>query len=140
MAKPITSARSGPYATGELATLSGVNIENIRYFERIGLIPKAARMASRHRRFDAEHLRRLIFIRRARDMGFSQDEVRTLIALSDGRPNSCAGVKAVAEANLRVIRDRIARLKRLERLLAETSAKCAGNKAPACPLIEVLLE
>jgi len=73
-------------------------------------------------------------------MGFSQDEVRTLIALSDGRPNSCAGVKAVAEANLRVIRDRIARLKRLERLLAETSAKCAGNRTPACPLIEVLLE
>jgi len=140
MAKPITKPRSGPYSTGEVAALSKTHIESIRYFERIGLIPKAGRMASGHRRFGEEHLRRLIFIRRARDMGFSQDEVRTLIALSDGSPNSCAGVKAVAEANLRVIRDRIARLKRLERLLAGTSAKCAGNKAPACPLIEVLLK
>ncbi len=140
MAKPITTARSGPYATGELAALASVNIENIRYFERIGLIPKAGRVASGHRRFGEEHLRRLIFIRRARDMGFSQDEVRTLIALSDGSPNSCAEVKSIAEANLRVIREKIAGLKRLKRLLAETSAKCAGNRTPACPLIEALLK
>ncbi|MGQ0484542.1 MAG: MerR family transcriptional regulator [Hyphomicrobiales bacterium] len=140
MATPITRLRSGPYSTGELAALSKTHIESIRYFERIGLIPKAGRAASGHRRFGEEHLRRLIFIRRARDMGFSQDEVRTLIALSDGSPNSCAEVKAIAESHLRVIREKIAGLRRLERLLAKTSAKCAGNKTPACPLIEVLLK
>lgn len=140
MATPITKPRSGPYSTGEVAALSKTHIESIRYFERIGLIPKAGRAASGHRRFNEEHLRRLIFIRRARDMGFAQDEVRTLIALSDGSPNSCAEVKSIAEANLRVIREKIAGLKRLERLLAETSAKCRGNRTPACPLIEALLK
>jgi MerR family mercuric resistance operon transcriptional regulator len=140
MATPITRLRSGPCSTGELAALSQTHIESIRYFERIGLIPKAGRTASGHRRFGEEHLRRLIFIRRARDMGFAQNEVRTLIALSDGSPKSCAEVKSIAEANLRVIREKIAGLKRLARLLAETSAKCAGNKTPACPLIEVLLK
>ncbi len=140
MVAPITKSRPRFYSTGELAELSQTHIENIRYFERIGLIPKAGRMASGHRRFGEEHLRRLIFIRRARDMGFSQDQVRALIALSDGTPNSCAEIKSIAETNLRLVREKIAGLKRLEHLLAETSAKCRGNRTPACPLIEVLLQ
>ena len=140
MAAAITKSRPHSYSTGELAGLAQTHIENIRYFERIGLIPKALRTASGHRRFGEEHLRRLVFIRRARDMGFSQEQVRTLIALSDGTPNSCAEVKSIAEANLRLVREKIAGLKRLERQLAETSAKCRGNRTPACPLIEVLLQ
>ena len=71
-------------------------------------------------------------------MGFAQKEVRALIDLSDGSPGSCAEVRSIAEANLRAIREKIAGLQRLERLLAETSKKCAQGQTPACPVIEVL--
>jgi len=135
--KPVTSARFQAFTSGELAAQAQVHIESIRYFERIGLIPKADRTPSGHRRFGREHLDRLVFIRRARAMGFSQDEVRNLIGLS-GAPGSCGEVRKIAEHNLRLIRDKIAGLRRLERLLAETAAKCKGGRAPACPIIEVL--
>lgn len=136
---PITKARSESYSMGELARLAEVHHENIRYFERIGLIPPAQRAASGRRRFGEVHRRRLIFIRRARDLGFSQDEVRALIALSDGVPNRCAEVKAIADANLHAIRHKIAGLRRMERLLSQVSAKCGDGRRPACPLIEALL-
>ena len=134
----ITTPRSGFYSTGILAKRSGVHLESIRYFERIGLIPKPDRASNGRRCFGEEHLQRLIFIRRARDMGFTQAEVRALIGLSDGKPGSCTEVKAIAEASLHVIRDKIEGLRRLERLLTETSAKCAGRDTPHCPVIEVL--
>ena len=128
-----------PCAIGELAAMSRVNIESIRYFERIGMIPKADRSASGHRRFGGEHLRRLMFIRRSRELGFSQGEVRALIELSGGSPGSCTKVKKIADANLQAIRSKIVDLRRLERILADASAKCAGGERPACPVIEALL-
>jgi MerR family transcriptional regulator, mercuric resistance operon regulatory protein len=137
--RPITSARSQTFTPGELAARAQVHIESIRYFERIGLVPKADRTPSGHRRFGREHLNRLVFIRRARDMGFSQDEVRSLIGLSSA-PGSCGEVRKIAEHNLRLIRDKIAGLRRLERLLSDTAAKCKGGRAPACPIIEALSE
>jgi MerR family mercuric resistance operon transcriptional regulator len=137
---PITKPRSASYSTGELARLATVHHENIRYFERIGLIPPARRGANGRRQFGEEHRRRLVFIRRARDLGFSQDEVRALIALADGVPSRCLEVKALADANLRAIRHRIEGLKRMERLLAEVSAKCGNGRRPVCPVIEALLD
>ena len=134
----IITSRSDFYSTGVLAKRSGVHLENIRYFERIGMIPKPDRGSNGRRRFGDEHLQRLIFIRRARDMGFTQAEVRALISLSDGTPGSCAEVKSIAETSLHVIREKIEGLRRLERLLSETSAQCTGRDAPHCPVIEVL--
>lgn len=135
---PITITRLGQWTIGELSKASQIHVETIRYFEKIGLIPKAQRLNSGHRRFGPDHLGRLNFIRRARDMGFSQGEIRALIGLSDGEAGSCAEVKAIADAHLRVIRQKIEGLGRLERLLSQTSAKCSRGRTPACPIIAVL--
>jgi len=123
---------------GEIARLTGVNIETIRYFEKIGLIPPPGRSAGGHRQFTAEHAERLQFIRHARDMGFSQDEVRALLDLSDGSLTSCGEVKAIAESHLARLRQKIASMEKLERLLADTVTKCSGGKVPECPVIEVI--
>jgi MerR family mercuric resistance operon transcriptional regulator len=138
MARNITNARGPVFAIGELAALSGVHLETIRYFERIGLLARPQRSAGGHRLFSTRHLARLNFIRRAREMGFSQDEVRTLLSLSDGELASCGEVKLLAENHLRDIRLKIRDLKRLERLLASTVTQCTGGKVPKCPVIEAI--
>lgn len=123
---------------GELALRSRVHVETIRYFERIGLLARPERSTGGHRLFSEAHLARLNFIRRAREMGFSQNEVRTLLSLSDGELASCGEVKTLAQSHLTKIRQQIRDLKRLERLLASTVAQCTGGKAPKCPVIEAI--
>jgi MerR family mercuric resistance operon transcriptional regulator len=137
MARPITKSRDS-YSIGELATQAGVHLETIRYFERIGLLPPAVRSTGGHRQFSGQHLARLNFIRRARDMGFSQQEVRALLSLSDGELASCGEIRQLAESHLAGIRRKIRDLRRLERLLAATAAKCTGGRAPICPVIDVI--
>lgn len=138
MNKTITKARAPGYSTGELARLTGVSLENIRYFERIGLLQEPNRKPSGHRVFELSHVARLSFIRHAREMGFSQNDVRALLRLSDGEAASCSEVESIASAHLHVIRDRIDKLKKLEKLLAATVAKCSQGKTPRCPVIEIL--
>ena len=126
------------FTIGEIAVASGVHLETIRYFERIGLLARPQRSSAGHRLFSAGHLGRLTFIRRAREMGFSQKEVRALLSLSDGELTSCGEVKALAENHLMAIRRRIRDLKRLERLLSSTAAQCTGGEAPKCPIIDAI--
>lgn len=138
MRQNITKSRGPAYTIGELAAQSGVHLETIRYFERIGLLARPERSAGGHRLFSSEHLARLNFIRRAREMGFSQGEVRALMSLSDGELASCGEVKILAENHLANIRQKIRDLRRLERLLALTVIQCTGGKAPKCPVIEAI--
>ena len=138
MPEAITNARAAAFSAGQLAAQSCVNVETIRYFERIGLIPAADRTAHGHRRFNRQHLQQLNFIRRGREMGFSQDEVRSLISLSIDSSKSCADVKVIADANLHAIRSKISGLRRLEKLLADASSKCGDGERPHCPVIEAL--
>jgi len=138
MARNITNSRGPVFTIGELAALSGVHLETIRYFERIGLLARPERSGGGHRLFSPGHLARLNFIRRAREMGFSQDEVRALLSLSDGELASCGEVKMLAENHLAKIRRKLRDLKRLERLLASTVAQCTGGKLPKCPVIEAI--
>ena len=119
---------------------TGVPIETIRYYERIGLVSKPPRAANGRRTYGAEGVKRLRFIKRSRDMGFSQDEVRALLRLADGGATSCGEVQAIAEIHLRDIRTKISDLKKLENALAETVAQCTGAGAPACPVLDVLSE
>ena len=140
MAKRFTNSRVSVRAIGELASFTGTNSETIRYFERIGLLKPPERTDAGHRVFTEEHAERLLFIRHARDMGFSQNDVRTLLRLSDGELTSCGEVKSIAAAHLDSIRQRIAKLQRLETLLDSTVAKCAGGRVPKCPVIEALTE
>jgi MerR family mercuric resistance operon transcriptional regulator len=133
-----TTSRNRTYSSGELAKLSGVPFENIRYFETIGLIPPPRRAANGRRVFADIHHRKLVFIRRARELGFSQEEVRALLQLSDGTPSLCAEVKALADTHLASVRNRLAALRKMEELLADVSSRCGTGSTAACPIIDVL--
>jgi MerR family mercuric resistance operon transcriptional regulator len=126
------------FAIGELALLSGVRIETIRYFERIGLLTHPQRTAGGHRLFSSADLERLNFVRRAREMGFTQAEVRILLSLSAGDLTPCGEVKAMAEKHLGMIRKKIDDLRELEKSLSSTVAQCSGGKASKCPVIEAI--
>ena len=108
----------------------GVHIETIRYYERIKMLPKPPRTASGRRKYFPAHLRTLAFIRRSRELGFSPDEVRTMLRLGGPGTAPCREVREIAVNRLNDIRTRISDLRRLERLLAKTVAQCTGTTAP----------
>jgi MerR family mercuric resistance operon transcriptional regulator len=134
----ITAARAENLPIGRLSRLSGVNIETIRYYERIKMLPAPPRTASGRRVYDATHLRMLAFIRRSRELGFSLDEIRALIRLGGPDKASCREVRAIAAHHLEGIRAKLDDLKKLERLLAKTVAQCSGRTAPDCPVLDIL--
>jgi MerR family mercuric resistance operon transcriptional regulator len=134
----ITAARAENLPIGQLSRLSGVNIETIRYYERVKMLPAPPRTASGRRVYDATHLRMLAFIRRARELGFSLDEIRALIRLGGPDKASCREVRAIAAHHLEGIRAKLDDLKKLERLLAKTVAQCSGRTAPDCPVLDIL--
>jgi MerR family mercuric resistance operon transcriptional regulator len=123
---------------GELSRLSGVNIETIRYYERIKMVPAPQRTASGHRVYGAIELRMLSFIRRSRELGFSLNEIRALLRLGAPGKASCNEVKVIATHRLEDIRAKLSDLRKLERLLAKTVARCSGKKAPNCPVLDIL--
>src|SRR5712692_6482052 len=119
---PITASRAETFAIGELSRLTGVNIETIRYYERIKMLPAPPRTASGRRVYDAMHLRILAFMRRSRELGFSLDEIRALIRLGGPEKATCREVREIATHRLDDIRANCSDLKKLERLLANTVA------------------
>ncbi len=123
---------------GRLAAAAGVNFETVRYYERIGLMPSPARTASGHRAYDAAHIRRLAFIRRARELGFSIEQIRALLALAEPSRASCAEVREIARTHLAEVRAKLADLARLEAILSATTAECSGDPAPSCPVLDML--
>ena len=124
---------------GELSRRTGCNIVTIRYYEQIALLPVPARSAGRYRVYDTADVRRLAFIRRARELGFTLDEVRTLLSLSaDDGQDTCANVREVAERHLADIRAKIADLRAMEHVLADAVRHCAAGQVPGCPIIEAL--
>jgi len=123
---------------GKLASATGVHLETIRYYERIGLMPQPSRTGSGYRSYDGEHVRRLTFIRRARDLGFGIKEIEALLALAEPSHVSCADVRAMTMAHLAEVRSKIADLRRLESLLARTVEQCSGEAVPACPVLDIL--
>jgi len=125
---------------GELATRTDVNIETIRYYERVGILPQPSRDANNYRLYSESHRRRLHFVRRARDLGFTLDEVRTFLSMVDGGDWTCARVKALGERHLDDIRSRIADLRRMERALADVVGRCSGEQTPDCSMLEALFD
>jgi MerR family mercuric resistance operon transcriptional regulator len=123
---------------GILSKRSGVNVETIRYYERIGLLPAPPRSASGYRVYSSAHAERLQFVRRARDLGLSLDGVRRLLSLADQKSSSCGKVRDLAAHHLADIRARIADLKRMEHALSRLVKACARGKLPNCPLLEAL--
>ncbi len=124
---------------GALAQRTRCNIETIRYYEKIGMLPKPARTEGGHRAYGGPHVQRLAFIRRARELGFTLDQVRALLRLTDARDVPCADVKDVAAAHLAEVKTKIADLRAMQKACAALIAQCDAEHQPGCPLIETLL-
>jgi MerR family mercuric resistance operon transcriptional regulator len=132
--------RSAEIHIGELSRRTGCNVETIRYYERVGLLPRPPRSEARYRLYDSADVRRLGFVRRARELGFTLDEVRTLLALSvSDRADTCAEVRQLAARHLADVRARIADLRSLQRVLSDAVRRCDAAEFPGCPLIDSLL-
>ena len=129
--------RHHEFGIGELSRRTGVNIETVYYYEKIGILPPPPRSAGRHRLYPETHLKRLVYIRRSRELGFSLDEIRNLLGMVEGGYN-CGDVQETFLAHLKTIRRKISDLQHMERTLAETAARCEGGTAPVCPIIDIL--
>lgn len=123
---------------GDLSRRTGVNIETIRYFEKVGLISSPPRTEGGHRVYDQDHLRALGFIRRARELGFTPQEVRGILNLGGPADACCDEVREIASKHLQTVRSKMADLARLEKLLASTIDRCSGDHAPHCAIIDMI--
>lgn len=124
---------------GELSRRSGVNIETIRYYERINVLPAPPRTANGRRVYGLAETRTLAFIRRSRELGFTLDEIRALLALSaENGQGACAEVSEIATGHLAEVRAKIADLRAMERVLADAVRCCDAGEASGCPLIDAL--
>ena len=135
------SAGPGPVvlAIGELSRRTGVNIETIRYYERINMMPHPPRTSSGRRVYGEVETRTLAFIRRARELGFTLDEIRALLALAaEGGHQACVEVRDLAARHLADVRAKIADLKAMEGLLADAVDRCDQGEPTDCPLIDAL--
>lgn len=126
------------FSIGELSQRTGVKVPTIRYYEGIGLIAPADRTAGNQRRYDQEGLKRLSFIRHARDLGLTLDAIRALVALEGAPDAPCADAHAIASDHLKDVRARIDRLKRLEAELTRIVAMADHGEASACRVLEAL--
>jgi len=128
------------YAIGEMSRLTAANIETIRYYERIGIMPEPDRTQGGNRQYNYEQLKRLSFIRRCRDLGFSLDEIRALLEMVDRQDFSCGEVHAMTIAHLSSVKQKLNHLRRLEKTLKSMASECRRGDVPECPIINTLFE
>ena len=115
------------FSIGELSKRTKVKVPTIRYYEEMGLLAEAERTRGNQRRYDKAGLERLSFIRHARDLGFSIEAISSLIELQDHPDRSCRAASQIASSHLADVRDKITRLKLLEKELSRISSGCDGN-------------
>lgn len=121
---------------GRLAAATGVNIETIRYYERAGLIPAPARTEGNYRSYRAEDVTRLTFIKRTRSLGFSVEQVRTLLSISGEEASDCGTVETIASEHLAEVERKIADLTALKDELTAAVAACGGGTVAECRILE----
>jgi MerR family mercuric resistance operon transcriptional regulator len=123
---------------GAIADETGVNIETIRYYERVGLLPAPPRSGGRQRLYDEGHVRRLTFIRRGRELGFPLDDIRMLLQLVDAGRLDFSATKQMTLRHLADLRGKIASLRKLERALATMTSACQPGRQSTCPILDAL--
>lgn len=123
---------------GSLSAKTNVNIETIRYYEKIGLMPDPVRSAGGHRIYGQSHLKRLSFIRRSRELGFTLQEIRELLELVDGGDYTCAEVHDRTTTHLADVTKKIQDLRKIQRTLKIMASKCDGDLVPNCPIVDEL--
>ncbi|SDB71662.1 Cu(I)-responsive transcriptional regulator [Belnapia rosea] len=123
---------------GALAKATGTKVETIRWYERAGLLAIPDRTSGNYRTYTAAHLNRLSFIRRARDLGFSLDQIRTLLDVAEQQDRSCETVDAIAREHLEEVNRKIAALQALGRELDAIIGQCRHGRVSECRIIEAL--
>lgn len=122
---------------GDFSRRTACAIETIRFYEKIGILPKPRRRG-RYRLYEAADIGRLVFVRRARELRFTLDEVRELLRMSGAGAEACGDVRELAAAHLKDVRVRMADLQAMERVLADAVRRCDAGTDATCPLIETL--
>ena len=123
---------------GELAKRTDCQVETIRYYEKIGLMPNPCRGAGGHRIYYQPHVKRLFFIRRSRELGFTLQEIRQLLDLVDGGEYTCAEIRSCTTAHLVEVIRKISDLQKIQRTLEIMTSKCDGGLVPSCPIVDEL--
>lgn len=123
---------------GGLAKATGCKVQTIRYYEAIGLLPKPVRTAGNQRRYGRAHRDRLGFVRHARELGFTLDQIRSMLEMSDHPDQSCAEVDELARTHLVEVEARIRRLNALKHELKRMITACGGGTVADCRIIETL--
>ena len=134
----LAQAHGEKFPIGTLAKQSGANIETIRYYERIGLLTRPLRSSNGRRIYGHSDLRTLIFIRRARELGFPLEDIRSLLTLGGPASATCGEVREIAARHLADIRSKLHDLGNLENLLASTVSQCSGGSVRECPVLDIL--
>jgi len=130
----------GNISIGQLSKLTGVHIETIRYYERIGAMPRPPRSTGGQRNYDETFVKRLSFIARSRNLGFSLDDIRSLLSLADDNKFTCAYVRQLTLDHAAKAKRKIADLRKLEHTLRTMADQCHGNEVPDCPIIDTLFD
>ena len=123
---------------GVLSKKTGVNGETIRYYEKIKLMPEPARSSSGYRIYDDSHLKRLSFIKRCRELGFTLKEIAALLRLVESGSYTCAEIRDHTIAHLIDVDEKIRDLRKMQRTLRNMVSECEGEMAPECPIVESL--
>jgi len=129
-----------PISIGQLSKLTQCNIETIRYYERIGILPEPPRSFGGHRLFRQVDVKRLSFIRRSRELGFSLQDIRGMLQLVDGQGGSCDQIYQLTLDHAQAVHNKIRDLKKIEAVLRTMAGECRNEKIPVCPIIDVLFE
>ncbi|AGI67432.1 mercuric resistance operon regulatory protein MerR [Octadecabacter antarcticus 307] len=133
-----TNARG--YPIGEMSKRTGVNIETIRYYERIKIMPQPDRTEGGNRQYNHDQLKRLSFIKTSRELGFSIDEIRALLEMVDRQDFTCGEVHGLTIGHLASMCEKIKGLRKLEKALVGMAAECSQGDVPECPILETLFE
>ena len=128
------------YAIGEVSQRTGVNIETIRYYERISIMPEPDRTGGGNRQYNHAQLKRLFFVKKCRDLGFSLDEIRALLEMVDRDDFTCGEVHGMTVSHLANINKKLSNLKRLKKTLGQMVSECSKGDVPECPIIDTLFE
>ena len=123
---------------GSLAKETGVNIETIRYYENIGLMPDPGRTSGGHRVYQQTHLKRLFFVKRSRELGFTLNDIRELLELVDGGDYTCGEIRDRTIVHLNDVAQKIHDLQKMRRSLEKMASKCEGGLVPECPIVDAL--
>jgi MerR family mercuric resistance operon transcriptional regulator len=134
----INTMKDKGYAIGEMSRKTGVNIETIRYYERTNLLPKPDRTRGGNRQYNYEQLKRLKFVRRSRDLGFSIAKIKALLEMVDGVDLTCGEVHDMTIFHLSNVKNKIDDLRQLEKTLKKIAAECSKGDFPDCPIIDTL--